>query len=107
MEPRLLYPYPGMGTVGSVSGYRDPHPSGVRLRFKLDRYRELAKGKGWTTQAEHAAGSGLSQQTVSRMFQTDWKPSPDAIAALLASLKVDFSDLFEVVSDQAPARRAS
>jgi len=97
-----------MGSLISVSGYKAPHPSGVRLRFRIGRYGVLAAARGWTTQAEHARGTGLSQQTVSRMLKDeDWKPSPEAIAALLAAFDVDFGELFEVVPVRKALRRAS
>jgi Predicted transcriptional regulators len=98
-----------MGSLTVVSGYKASRPSGVKLRFKLDRYWELAGARRWTTQPEHARGTGLSQQTVSRMLsdKKDWKPSPEAIAALLAAFDVDFDELFEVVRADTPARRAS
>lgn len=83
---------------------RETKPGGPRqvLRLRRDRYDALAKSKGWVTGTDHARGTGLSQPTVSRILNDqDWKPSPLAIAALLATFKVDFSELFEVAEEKA------
>lgn len=73
------------------------------LRLKRDRYDALAKSKGWVSGADHARGTGLSQPTVSRILNDGegWKPSPLAIARLLAAFDVDLFDLFEVTEDKA------
>lgn len=72
------------------------------VRLKRDRYDALAESKGWESGADHARGTGLSEPTVHRILKDKgWKPSPLAIAALLAAFDVDFSELFEVTGERA------
>lgn len=92
-----------------MSGYTPRHPSGVRLRFKHERFLELAAAKGWTTQTQQAEGTGISQPTICRILNApeEWTPSPEAIAGMLAAFEVAFEELFEVIPVGRRLRRAS
>jgi transcriptional regulator with XRE-family HTH domain len=90
-----------------VSGYTS---NGAKLRFKHERFIELAEAKGWVTQTQQAEGTGLAQPTINRILKKpeDWTPRYESIAALLSAFDVPFEELFEFVTDcPARCRRAS
>lgn len=79
----------------------------LTLELNRTRYRELVAARGWATQVEQAAAIGISQPTITRIVESEGRPGPRVIAALLAAFpEEDFRSLFDIVEDL-PLRRVA
>lgn len=75
----------------------------AKIRLRTGQYRKYVSLKGLTTQAAQAAALGVSEPTVGRVVTGKTGPGEQFIAGCLAAFpELDFSDLFEVVTDDEP-----
>jgi len=72
----------------------------MELRTNLSRIL----GERRITQSELAKKAGLTQHTISAVYNEKWKQiSKDTIIRICAALDIDISELFEVVRDNEAA----
>lgn len=77
------------------------------LDLNRQRYRELVAARGWKTQKQQAEALGLGQHTISKVVESEARPGPRVIAALLTAFPEEgFDNLFEIVDDL-PLRRVA
>lgn len=78
----------------------------AQIRLRTKQFNKICNVKGWTTQAQRAAGVGVTEPTIGRVMTGKRAPGEQFIAGCLAAFpELEFSDLFEVISDdeQVPA----
>ena len=70
------------------------------IRLRTGQYRKFARLKGWATDDQASKAIGVNPATLSRVLKGRTAPGERFIAGVLLALpEVEFSDLFEVVSD--------